>query len=85
MKTVWKYPVMLGPNVLRMPEGASVLRFAPQDGAFYVWALVEDGRPMADRKVVVCGTGHHVYDGMAYVGSISEPPYEWHCFAQEGS
>ena len=74
MITVWKYKLELG-GVVDMPVGARVLAVQTQEGAAYLWALVDTERPAEKRAFVTIGTGQDAAaaaDG-SYVGTYQVP------------
>lgn len=40
-KVVHKYPVIIGENVLTLPQGSEIISFQAQHGGAVVWALVD--------------------------------------------
>jgi hypothetical protein len=80
MATIWKYPLtdhLFGPDgnvtgrpVIPMPGGAEILTVQMQDDEPTVWARVEPNRPLADRVLVIVGTGWEVpADAGRYIGT----------------
>lgn len=62
---VFKYeiPVACGKDEgadLMLPRGAEVLRVGAQDGALFLWALVEPDAPATPRRIRVAMTGEKV-------------------------
>lgn len=71
MKTIWKYQVTIDDEiVVKMPSGAKILHVALQYGQPCIWALVDPDAPMADRKVIVRGTGHPITGEVDHLGTI---------------
>ncbi len=60
MKTIWKFPIKVGENVVEMPVGAEVLSVQAQHGEPQMWALVRPGNDTEKRYFSVFGTGHNV-------------------------
>lgn len=85
MKTVWKFPLPLAPEVnVMMPEGAQVLYVGNQAGTIALWALVDPDKSLVTRVFRIAGTGHDVPDGV-YVGTVQQGPLVWHVFEPYGS
>ncbi len=82
MKTIWKYPLALGENLLDMPRGAELLAVQMQGGAPMLWALVDVGSAGREqRRLRVVGTGHTLPQAVGrYVCTFQEPPFVWHVF-----
>ena len=61
MKTIYKYPLQVDDvQMVRMPQGATILDVQVQHGQPCVWALVDPARPLQDRVFCMFGTGHEV-------------------------
>lgn len=72
MQTIFKYPInqwtvqsLLNAGVgttrevkLNLPEGAEILKLAPQNGVLTIWAKVDDGQEPKSRTLQIYGTGH---------------------------
>jgi len=83
MKTIYKYRVpMPGPADIRMPQGAIVLSFQTQNGAPFIWALVDEDEPVAVKELRMYGTGHPVEDvgSLKFIGTTQQGPFVWHLF-----
>lgn len=82
MNTVYKYPIQRGDSQwVAMPHGAKPLHVGlDPNGILCLWALVEESKPMQDRRVYVVGTGHPINFNAHYVGSVNDGPYVWHVF-----
>ena len=76
MKTIYKYPVSVGPNLLELPIGAKIVHFAAQGDSLFLWAEIPspDSRTIT-RPFRVYGTGFAI-----------EPDYEHvaTCFSRDG-
>jgi hypothetical protein len=71
--TIWKFPVALTDEfTITMPRKARPLTVQVQDGAPYVWALVDPGWVRVQRRFRLAGTGHPIEDAglWQYVGSF---------------
>lgn len=62
MNTIWKFPISLGHNKIKMPFGAEILSVDVQADQPCVWALVESDNSPEPRTVNVYGTGHPMRD-----------------------
>lgn len=84
MNTIHKYEIPLtGTTVLiPMPEGAEIIRFAPQGSqmTLYVWALVNTTAAARPRELVIVGTGQQIPAASRHVASCEAGPYIWHLF-----
>lgn len=57
--TIWKYPVAVTDVfVLKMPAGSTVLSVDVQGREVNLWAEVDQGQPLAERRFRVSGIGH---------------------------
>lgn len=85
MKTVWKFPIVLGELIeIEMPAEAAILRAGIQDGNYFFWAFVNTEQPMCLRRFRILGTGHQLPEGMGlrhYVGTIQDGQFVWHIFS----
>lgn len=88
MNRVFKYiiPSHFGGVVIKMPEGARVLSVQVQCGSPCMWALVDDQRPMVDRRFLVVGTGHQIArpEAWEFVGTFQmmDGLMVWHLFEE---
>lgn len=61
MKTIWKFPLnVTDEDEIQMPIGAQVLTVECQQGAPYLWALVETTNAQESRVFSIFGTGHPI-------------------------
>ena len=81
---VWKYPI--GAPVeyaIQMPTGAELLDVQLQDGAPVLWARVAPAKPLAMRRIVVCGSGDNRCPppDATYIATVQEDDgFVWHYF-----
>jgi hypothetical protein len=69
MKFIWKYGVPDN-GVINMPVGAEILQVREQFENVCLWALVEPGAPLEQRRFIMFGTGHPIPTGaLVYRGS----------------
>lgn len=80
MKTIWKFKITKSEQYYELPAGARVLRFAPQNGSTYFWALLDQNAPLARRAFGVFGTGWDIPDDATHMQSCEDGPYIWHLF-----
>lgn len=81
--TIFKYALKVGETTHDMPEGATILSVQLQHDCITLWALVVEGRPLAQRKFSVFGTGHKVPYGTGtkdFLGTVQVGPLVWHVF-----
>lgn len=62
-RTIYKYPVpILDEFTIVMPECSAILSVQVQDGAPFIWALVDSESPLTHQKFALRGTGHDCRD-----------------------
>jgi len=83
MKTVYKYPVVIGPNLLELPIGAKVVHFAAQGHALFLWAEIPgpDSRTTS-RPFSVYGTGFAIESDYSHVATclMLDGLFVWHLY-----
>lgn len=80
MRTVWKFPIELGDQLVSLPARAEILHVGldPQE-ALCLWARVDTEAPKVERTLYVTGTGTELPDGdNRYIGTIVLGPFVWH-------
>lgn len=89
MKTIHKYPLTGGTQIIQAPLLAKPLYVGLDPiGTPCVWALVDTSMPLAGMIVLLTGTGSPLPEGAAeiddldkkYVGTILQGLYVWHVF-----
>lgn len=81
MKTIWKYEIDAGYNLLKMPKGAEALTVQLQGWEPQLWAVVDPEAPLEDRIFSIYGTGHVVPSSHGkYVATYHQGPLVWHVF-----
>ena len=72
MKTIYKYPLIIGDQDIEMPKGAQILTVQVQNDMPCLWALVAPSNPPELKRITVAGTGHNIFevDLLAYVGTF---------------
>jgi hypothetical protein len=71
--TIWKFPFAIGDEIaIKMPEDATLLSVAMQDGTPYLWAAVDETAPEELRKIQIRGTGQPLgtVSVAKYIGTI---------------
>lgn len=58
--SVWKWPLVIGPQTIEMPQGAQILTVQMQNGEPQLWALCDPDAPKENRHIAIYGTGHQV-------------------------
>lgn len=85
---IWKYPIeRKDRQVVRIPAPARVLSAAIQNGKLCIWALVDTDCDELNVTVNISGTGHVIAAPTEvvlarYVGTVMDPPFVWHVFAE---
>lgn len=72
-KTVWKFAVPItgsGRYIRELPRGAQPLYVGVQNGAPWLWVLLDPGEPPETHTFVLYGTGHMILNAGAYIGSF---------------
>lgn len=91
MITIYKYsvkPNINKPNIIQMPQGASVISCGIDGfGERSVWALVDTNKSTEERKIWCVGTGWNLEDifnnvYLNYLGTIKDNNYIWHIFEE---
>jgi hypothetical protein len=81
MKTIYKYPLSFPTHIVYLPEGCRIVKLAEQDGAMYIWAIVDTGGLSIARRFTFVGTGHPLPVGeYEYIDTIFQGPFVWHLF-----
>ena len=71
MKRVYKYDIDVLDNfVLELPEDAQILTVQMQYGSPVIWALIDDDKPLKERKFRLAGTGHPIEENVKYIGTF---------------
>ena len=72
MSAVWKVPLQMeGQQLIKMPVGAELLTVQVQNDQPQIWARVDPTAPVADRRIIMVGTGHQFTDDdHKYVGTF---------------
>lgn len=71
MNTVWKF--QMRPHfhqLVPMPEGATLLTVAQQDGDVYLWAMCDSDAPLVERIIITVPTGEPIPEGCKYISTI---------------
>lgn len=70
MRSIWKFPLPIGPSVVEMPNGAEVLTVQTQNDQPCLWALVDTDHDIIRRVFDVFGTGHIMPRSGKYIGTF---------------
>lgn len=70
MKTVYKYNLQPGKNLIPMPSGAEFVSVDTQNNQAYIWMYVDTMCNTEFRNFLVIGTGHNAKDH--FLGSIKQ-------------
>lgn len=82
MRTVYKYPLeWWSPQVVRMPEGATILKVGVQADTPFIMAEVDTEQISEDRYICIHGTGDTI-EPMAdrYLGTIHKGEFVFHIY-----
>jgi hypothetical protein len=93
MITIYKYSVAPNidrPNVIQMPQGATVISCGLDGfGVRSIWALVDTDKTMEERRIWRVGTGwdlKEMFNGLCpqigFIGTIQDEYYIWHVFEE---
>lgn len=86
MKTIYKYPLNLGRQVVLLPLGARVLTAQVQHETICLWAEVADPEGKKERRTFnVVGTGHPIPNNPGvYIGTVQmqEGRFVWHVYEE---
>lgn len=84
MTTIYKYQIdYLSNQIVSLPEGASILHAATQNGNMYLWAIVDTEKSPKERTIIVYGTGHEMLlplNELAYISTVLDYQFVWHVF-----
>ncbi len=81
--TIWKFDVSIDDSfVLSMPMGARPVSVQMQCDKPCLWAIVDELRPVEQRRFYIVGTGHDIPRRAAYVGTFQQHGgmLVWHLF-----
>lgn len=85
MSKIFKYPIMLGDNLLDMPIGSEILCVQMQNNKPMIWANTNTNNKKELRKIKVFGTGHEFNNSnLTYIGTFQELGGNliWHVFEE---
>lgn len=83
--SVYKYPLEVRSNVIKVPLGAQFLSVGSQDGVLCAWALVDPSERMVEIELTVVGTGWEMTGDFletsnSFLGTVQEGGFVWHVF-----
>lgn len=73
MEKIFKYPIgITDKQNLLIPGGAKILTVQVQNGAPFIWAMVDPEAPTEEIAIRVHGTGHPICDSsnLEYIGTF---------------
>jgi hypothetical protein len=79
MSVIWKYSVRTTAEFEKeMPEGARILSLQIQRDGPYMWAQVDNSKPLVARRFRVFATGEPIDDSLplAFIGTYQLPTRE---------
>jgi len=82
---IFKYPLTLDQwSKVAIPMGGEVLSCQEQNGAPYLWVLVNESAPVQVRKFHIYGTGHNIDNDipMVFISTVQVGPFVWHVFEE---
>lgn len=89
MRVIYKYPLRLADHqILRLPEGGTVLSVQEQRGQLVIWAAVDMSQPDVNVEFRIVGTGNpfpnDMLDGYVWLGTVQEREgvFVWHVFGK---
>ena len=82
MRTIYKYPLMYGPQHIALNAGAEIIHVAEQYGIMNMWVLLDQNKPSEQRLFSIVGTGQFVEDSAKYIGTFQQAGGDlvWHLF-----
>lgn len=84
MSVIYKYPILLGDNIIQVPAHSKILDIQKQHGEYQAWIMIFDkDSPLENIDIVTLGTGHVVPDNVRLVDHIStvvDGVFVWHFF-----
>ena len=90
MKTIYKYPIVVGHNIIKTYKNCQVLSAGlDPKGIMNVWVLVDTSEDKTNQlKILVMGTGWDlpkVQGELKFINSVKEDMYIWHIFSEESA
>ena len=88
MKTIYKYPIVVGNNIINTYDNCEILS-ADLDpkGNMSLWVLVDTMENKTNQiKIIVSGTGWDLPNAtgpMCFIDTIKEEEYVWHVFEEK--
>jgi hypothetical protein len=81
MRTIYKYPLVVGYNGISLPLGAEVVHIAEQYGQLQMWVEHDLNRPLTQRQFNVYGTGHWIHnDNEQHLATVIVDDFVWHVY-----
>jgi hypothetical protein len=97
MEKIFKYELEIkDEQFINMPSMHRILSVQEQNGKLCLWAIVEEGNKMCNQKILICGTGNLLSDGLIgfsygapygfminFIGTVQMPDgLVWHVFSK---
>ena len=87
MKTIYKYPIVVGYNTMNTYENCQILSAGlDPKGIMSIWVLVDTQENKTNQlKILVMGTGWDfppLKGSLDFIGSVKEDAYIWHIFLE---
>ena len=79
-RTIWKFPVEIGPNHIRAPHGSKFLSIGWQEPRLVAWAEVDPWEDYSYYLLHVVGTGFEIEKSWRYHGTVQVGQYVWHLY-----
>jgi hypothetical protein len=82
--TIWKtVGVKVARQDIKMPFPFRIIHVGEQGGIPYLWAEVDESKPLVTRTIVVVGTGMDMPPGnLRHLGSVQCGPFMWHVYEE---
>lgn len=81
MRTIYKYPLIVGFNGISLPLEAEVVHIAEQNGQLQMWVEQADCGQLSQRQFNVYGTGHYIYnDNEMHLATVIVGDFVWHVY-----
>jgi hypothetical protein len=78
---IYKYPLKLvDEQTVEMPNSATLLHVAEQNGQLCLWAMVDPRREVVGVPIVIVGTGNPMGNVGKYLGTVQMGRFVWHVF-----
>ncbi len=80
-QTIWKYELeIVDEQILLMPLHSDILTVQFQGPSLCLWARVDPRRSLADRRILIVGTGNPMPLAGKHIGTVQAGRLVWHVF-----